>query len=559
MHSWCPWRRSRARRAAAPARTRAVGPLTRWLPWLLALLAVLALSLPSHAVARAAPLDVGDSAAVALWPAVTLLVDPAGDVGIDQALARRDRFTAPTGTPGNLGRSAQTVWLRIPLRVAGDAPVERVLDLDYAPLNRVDLYLVRDGAVVSHQRMGNALAPGERSWATRAPAAPLRLEPGEQDVLLRVQTQSSMVLPLTLRTHEGYAGHEAGVQLVQGALLGLAAWMLLYSLLHCFSLRDAMFLDYALMLTGNALYTLSYFGIGAEYLWPGWPQLSTRLAPMAILLAVAACTRFVDAALRVDEVSRTVARVLRLVRWTAAAGLAAALCGVLDYRAAQALVTVLGVAVPALVLPVAWVRARRGERVAVYMLGGWAVYAVGVVWTAGLLRGHIEPGFWGQHLYAFSSMAEMATWMAVLGLRVQTIHREADRARVETEALRALAQTDALTGLPNRRGLHEHLARGLQRCTPQQLLAVYLLDLDGFKPVNDRYGHDVGDALLVAVGQRLQRQLRGSDLVARLGGDEFVVLPTACPTRRPRRRWARSCWRPSRRRSTPPASRAAWA
>jgi diguanylate cyclase (GGDEF)-like protein len=53
---------------------------------------------------------------------------------------------------------------------------------------------------------------------------------------------------------------------------------------------------------------------------------------------------------------------------------------------------------------------------------------------------------------------------------------------------------------------------------------VYLIDLDGFKPVNDRHGHDVGDALLVAVGRRLQGQLRHNDVVARLGGDEFVVL-----------------------------------
>ncbi len=64
----------------------------------------------------------------------------------------------------------------------------------------------------------------------------------------------------------------------------------------------------------------------------------------------------------------------------------------------------------------------------------------------------------------------------------------------------------------------------LRQASREQILAVFLLDLDGFKPVNDCHGHDVGDALLVAVGKRLQSVLRGQDLVARLGGDEFVVL-----------------------------------
>ncbi len=90
--------------------------------------------------------------------------------------------------------------------------------------------------------------------------------------------------------------------------------------------------------------------------------------------------------------------------------------------------------------------------------------------------------------------------------------------------MRSLAYNDPLTGLPNRRGLQLALTHALTQCNPQRPLAVYLLDLDGFKPVNDQYGHDVGDELLVAVTRRLQDHLRQADLMARLGGDEFVVV-----------------------------------
>ncbi len=84
---------------------------------------------------------------------------------------------------------------------------------------------------------------------------------------------------------------------------------------------------------------------------------------------------------------------------------------------------------------------------------------------------------------------------------------------------------DTLTGLPNRALLADRFARALAFAKRNnRLLGVCMLDLDGFKPVNDRYGHDVGDRLLVEISHRLQANLRGEDSVARLGGDEFVLL-----------------------------------
>ena len=474
--------------------------------------------------AAAQPLLVDGRSALPVWPAVSVLADPESRLTPEQAMAAGAHFRRPEGTPSNLGRSASTVWLRFPLTVPGGETVQRVLEIDYPSLNRIDLYLLRDGQVTQHTRMGNTLRKSERVMPTRTHATTLTLAPGAHEVLMRVQTQSSLVLPITLRTTEDFTAHESREQLVQGIALGLARCMLLYSLTQGVGLRDTMFLDYALLVGANVVFTLAYFGIGAQYLWPEFPTLSLKVAPMSVMVAVAAATRFMAAALAVHEISPLIARLLRWVSLGAVLALAATLLDLVDYRTAQTLVTVLGLSATTMALPAAYIRARRGERAAIYMLFGWAFYTVGAVTTAGLLRGLVEPTFLSQHVYPFSLMIEMAAWMAVLSLRVQAIHRNADRARVETEALRALAQTDALTGLPNRRGLQQHLAAALPRATPQQLLAVYLLDLDGFKPINDRYGHDVGDALLVAVSQRLQMQLRGGDVVARLGGDEFVVL-----------------------------------
>jgi diguanylate cyclase (GGDEF)-like protein len=118
----------------------------------------------------------------------------------------------------------------------------------------------------------------------------------------------------------------------------------------------------------------------------------------------------------------------------------------------------------------------------------------------------------------------MLLFMRVLGLRTKALRLEALDANRERDAMHSLAHTDPLTGLPNRRGLSIALASALPHSGPNSLLAVYVMDLDGFKPVNDRHGHDVGDELLIAVTRRLQGHVRQSDVVARLGGDEFVVM-----------------------------------
>ena len=87
--------------------------------------------------------------------------------------------------------------------------------------------------------------------------------------------------------------------------------------------------------------------------------------------------------------------------------------------------------------------------------------------------------------------------------------------------LRNLANHDALTGLPNRLQFEGTFAR---LCAARTPFTLWMLDLDGFKGVNDTYGHDAGDDLLRQVARRLERAVRSGDLLARLGGDEFVIL-----------------------------------
>lgn len=106
--------------------------------------------------------------------------------------------------------------------------------------------------------------------------------------------------------------------------------------------------------------------------------------------------------------------------------------------------------------------------------------------------------------------------------QLQTVNQQLEAAlRRESE----LARTDAVTGLANSRAFLEQLDKELARAgREERSLTLLYLDLDGFKSVNDLYGHDTGDAVLRKVAGSIQSSIRGGDVAARLGGDEFAAL-----------------------------------
>lgn len=111
---------------------------------------------------------------------------------------------------------------------------------------------------------------------------------------------------------------------------------------------------------------------------------------------------------------------------------------------------------------------------------------------------------------------------------VLEINRDVTERRQIEQQIEQLAHMDPLTQLPNRSRLEEQLAQAIETAQRHEaMLAVLLVDLDQFKRVNDEFGHDIGDRLLVEVAQRLKSCVRDSDIVARLGSDEFAVVLTS--------------------------------
>jgi len=118
-------------------------------------------------------------------------------------------------------------------------------------------------------------------------------------------------------------------------------------------------------------------------------------------------------------------------------------------------------------------------------------------------------------------VAELVVFAVAMASRLKLVLRSEQALTARTQQLIEALGTDALTGASSRTGLE---GRAEQWLNERQPFALILLDLNGFKGVNDQHGHAAGDAVLVALGRRLYQQVQPGDMVARLGGDEFAVL-----------------------------------
>ena len=503
----------------------------------LLLLALAWLLLHTPAVAGPLRLDEGQRV-VDAWPAVTLLADPTRHLTLEQVLAQRERFTTPPSPHATLGVRDEVVWLRIAVESSARALPRWVLDIDYPALHRIDAYLLVQGRVVRQAVLGSHQPYSQRPLASRSHAMPVELAPGSTgEVLLRVQTGGAMILPITFNSLQAFHERALAEQTLQGALGGLGIALLVYSLGRFFTLRETLSLKYALLAAGSIFFSLFQFGIGAQYLWRDWMWMEQHAGGLFPLMALCGSFLFIEHALTRPLNARSTSA-LEPGRYTGrgfsrlmhgGAVLVAVLAvayalGLVESHVITAIVSVLG-PVPALLgLPGALSRARQRDPVGWGFLVAWGIYALATATLIGVINGVLPVNFWTLHSFEFGATVDMLFYLRVLSLSTQAMHAAAQHASRERDVFRFLANSDPLTGLHNRRGLQAQIKLALQKREPHSLVAVYLLDLDGFKPVNDQHGHEVGDQLLLLMSRRLQAATRAHDTVARIGGDEFVIL-----------------------------------
>lgn len=418
-------------------------PLKLSFAFRLALVVLLCSARLSTALAAAPlPVELNDSvASVELWPAVTLLHDPDGKLGVDEALAATANFAVPQSAYATLGLQQKIVWLRAPVAVSAQSDGEWILDIDYALLNRIDVYVATDGKVVRHVELGNAQPWAQRPFSSRSHALPLTLQPGANvEFLLRVDTIGAMILPITLSKPFAFHTRAQNEQMLQGLLTSLGLFLLLYSLLQWVSVREHQYLKYALLIAGSAFFSIHFFGIGEMYLWTDNTWMARHLAGITSLAAACGTALFIEDVLRPDmsiwlrRAMKMLAAVLAIVAVTHAMDL-------VDIHGVSIIMGSLGL-LPALMgFPGAIARVRRGDVVGAYFLLAWLGYFVSSTVLVGVVKGNIDVNFWTMHSFQFGAVFDMLIFMhiALLGTRRQRRRLEEERRNFIEKQKRELA------------------------------------------------------------------------------------------------------------------------
>jgi diguanylate cyclase len=483
------------------------------------------------------PLKLDDNVpSIETWDNAQILSDESKQLTVEQVLAKRSEFARPQTPYSTLGLRHDAVWMMVPLSVDAKSDGQWVMELDYPPLNKLDVYLTQNGSVLQRHELGSLRPFENRPLQSRSFAVPFQLRAGEQyELLLRAETRGAFVMHVVMEKPSVFHGSGIREQMLQGLLMGLALVLIAYSLGNFISLREWLFAKYALVLVGTTGFSLLQLGVGAQYVWTNNQWIELHMPGLSSLMAIIGTFLFLEESLREPGYDSLPAnqRYRIIMHGGAWLTLFIAIIYALDIintRVLTTVVTVMGPLPSLLATPRMVKRSLRGDPVGICLLLGWTAYMFSVIVITSVIRGQVPVNFWTLHSLQFGSALDMLTFLYVLSLKVKEVRSAAQRVIVERDIMKSLALTDALTGLVNRRGLTDVLVAATTSSGQGSMTAVYALDLDGFKPVNDHYGHDVGDELLVAVSHRLRTSVRQGDIVARLGGDEFVIIASGFVT-----------------------------
>ena len=475
-----------------------------------------------------------------LTPFLEVLEDRTGQLTFED-VSRGEYRNAFSGHEGphapNFSYTRSTWWLRFELD-AHAAEDGWLLELAYPLVQHITAYIEAEAGRFTQIETGSCRPFHQRPLSYRAFLFPLSPTPGSsaagdsqaedlgvrdelmssesRSVYLRVRSDAALILPLRLWERAAFMTAHGLEYMLLGLYFGVVAIMVLYNLFLFLLVRHRRYILYVAYIVSIALFHLGLTGIGFQYLWSDWPWWANRSVVVFNLAGGLFLLLFASEVLQLRVRESQLYRVL--IGVAGALGVMLPFSMMLPYTVAMRS-GIVGFAVAATVLLIAvFDSLMKGHEPARYLLVAWICLIFGGILLIGrslAVFPHTFITMFGIQLGSTFEIVILSLALADHTRRLQREHREAEQR----------ASTDALTGLHNRRYFEDLGVRMMADAEDRECpLSVILIDADGFKRVNDSFGHDAGDQVLRILGRKLKQNLRDQDCVARYGGDEFGIL-----------------------------------
>ncbi|WP_346836970.1 diguanylate cyclase [Microbulbifer sp. SAOS-129_SWC] len=450
---------------------------------------------------------------------VTFLVEGKSPLSLTQATMRQARGDfQPSGRKvPSFGIGSPPVWFHLVVENPTHNPRALHLVIGKTWLDHIDVYQLQGGRLLQHWRAGDAVTRADSVVPGVGYTVPVKIAPGASEFYLHVQTDEPMVLSLSLLNDQQAAVLKGFADYRYGLLYGFLLAFIFYNLMLYLGLRDRSNLYYSCYLFCYLVLSLTYNGHASAWLWPQQPQIQ-RYAIMVMMLLFC-CSGFLFAC----RFLQLELHAPRIQAWVLRGSMATAvLLGLGVIEGSQFFVTHVAFNFMAIftiaMVGLGCLTISHGRRSGVYFLSAALCSMVGLAVTLFSVWGFLPITPWTFHSVELGLVLEAILFSLALASRVRT----QEQAR---RAAEWLSRIDALTGLPNRRAFCTD-ATGLWSTAARhgRPLSLVMVDIDHFKNINDRHGHQVGDGILARVAQLLSESCREGDLVARWGGEEFVLL-----------------------------------
>ncbi|MCG8673661.1 MAG: sensor domain-containing diguanylate cyclase [Pseudomonadales bacterium] len=522
-----------------------------------------------------------DTTNIAVDKRYYIFEDPSGSATIDDVLYRLDDrvWRLRDSSALEWKYSDSTFWYRIELDVKSIASTEFILDVASPFLDYVDFYHViydqfQEPFVYRHEVGGDQRDSSEKFVNARNAVFPVDLDSiSHHTLILKVNTDSALILPMNLMERKTYQETENKVQAFYGLLFGFMVVMAIYNSVIWLFLREKTFLYYVSYVVFAVLYLVSMTGFGSLYLWDNIPFLEQYGISLFVSMAFFFGGLFVIHFLSLDSNAPKLAKLARFLMFVYA--VFAVLSLVLPESMLVPILQPLGIVASSLVLWSGIYLWRRGSVWAKYLTISWSVLVFGTMTYTMMLLGFVERNPFTEYMQSVGFAIEVSLLSIALAARMNQ-ERQAKRMAMETaldlarkvntvnqekliiqrqanieleekvdrqtselrqamqklshanQQLEAISVKDQLTGLLNRRFFDDYFPNQYRNCSIMgKPISVMVIDIDYFKKINDFHGHLAGDECLKTIAKVISAtNQREDDKIIRFGGEEFImVLP----------------------------------